>query len=112
MRALACALVFLAVAGVATAASSRPTLRLTSTADVVVHGTGFAKREQLKLTAVLRGGQIVRRVTASRLGAFTLRLNGRIDPCTGGHLVQVLGPKSGVVRLKLSLRECPLPAAP
>jgi hypothetical protein len=112
MRAFACALVLLAIAGVATAAGTRPTLRVASTGETVVHGLGFAKREQLKLTARIQGGTLVRRVTASRLGTFTVRLAGRVDPCTGGHVVQVLGPKSGLVRLKLPLRECPVPPIP
>jgi hypothetical protein len=107
MRIAACALVLLACAGIATAATPRPTLQLAGTAQPVVKGTGFAKFEQLKLTAFARGGPLVRRIKAGRLGGFTVRLDAQFDSCAGGHLLQVFGPKSGLVRLKLSLRECP-----
>jgi hypothetical protein len=107
MRAAITVLVVLLVAGVATAATSRPTLQLAPSGELVVRGTGFAQYERLRVTAFVRGGPLVRRVTASRLGTFSLRFDANRDGCTGGHLVQAFGPKSGLVRLKLSLRECP-----
>lgn len=111
MRALALVVVFLALAGFASAATSRPTLQLASSPELVVRGTGFAKLERLKVTAFVGSGQLVRRVTASRLGRFSVQLDARSSAC-GGAVVQAFGPKSGLVRLKLSVRACPELAIP
>lgn len=107
MRIGAIVFLLLAVAATAVAGGPRPTLQLANSPALVVRGAGFAKFEPVKLTAFVRGGPVVRRVTAGPLGGFTVRFDFQRDGCTGGHLIQAVGPKSGLVRLRMSLRECP-----
>ena len=106
MRTVTLVVVFLALAGLASAAAGRPTLQLASSPELVVRGTGFGKYERLKVTAFVRDGPLVRRVIAGRLGSFSLQLDARRTAC-GGELVQAFGPRSGLVRLKVSVRACP-----
>jgi hypothetical protein len=111
MRTVTFVVVFFVLAGLASAATGRPTLQLASSPELVVRGTGFGKLERLKVTAFVGGGPLVRRVTASRLGSFSVRLDARLTAC-GGALVQAFGPTSGLVRLKVSVRACPELAIP
>lgn len=106
MRIAAAALVLLALAGSATAAT-RPSLALGRTPTVVVHGAGFATSERLRVTVFVGSVPIVRNLTATRLGRFTLRLAVRREPCVGGPVAQAFGVRSGLVRLRLPVRDCP-----
>ena len=66
-------------------AKARPKLVLVDTQPVVVAGRGFAPAERVKLRAALNGRKITKRVTASRIGRFTVRLaatDAECDPFT------------------------------
>ena len=106
MRFVAVAFVALVLVGVA-AGATRPTLSVDTSAGFVVRGAGFGKLERLKVVVLLPGAPSVRYVTATRLGRFTLRMDIRMAPCTGGHLVHAYGRRSGLVRYRLPGLECP-----
>ena len=87
MRFVAVAFVALVLVGVA-AGATRPTLSVDTSAGFVVRGAGFGKLERLKVVVLLR-------------------MDVRMAPCTGGHLVHAYGRRSGLVRYRLPELECP-----
>jgi hypothetical protein len=80
-------LLLLVAATVSSAGSARPKakLMLVDTQPVVVAGRGFAPAERVTLRTALNGRQVTKRVTASRIGRFTVRLavtDAECDPFT------------------------------
>ena len=86
-----------------------PALRMVDRSPLTVLGSGFKPRERVVVTAL--GGAVPARarVIASRAGRFRATLNIAFDPCTGPEVIRAAGVKGSIVRLKLSLRECPSP---
>ena len=80
-------LLLLLAASLTSAGSARPRakLALVDTQPLVVAGRGFAPAERVTLRTALNGRQITKKVTASRIGRFTVRLaatNADCDPFT------------------------------
>jgi hypothetical protein len=100
----------IAVAVVATAhGRTAPKLQILDRSPLVVRGTGFASRERVVVTVDVAGERTRRRVIATFRGSFTARFEDiELDACTGATLLAT-GRRSDIVRLKISLRECPGP---
>ena len=81
-RVLLALLVVLSLPSGAQAAPRTPALRIDSTAPLLVHGTGFAagERVRVRLAAPQRRTRWTR---ASRNGTFRVRFFTPIDRCTG-----------------------------
>jgi hypothetical protein len=77
-------LLLLGVASAALALAAPAYAARLSLADgkpVTVKGTGFHQRERVRVTVQENGRRVVRRVTASRRGTFTLRVPTATPPC-------------------------------
>ncbi len=79
---LACILAVGFFAAAVHAAPSKPGLRLLAKSPVTLRGTGFHARERVHVTAAAGGMRQVRTTTATRAGAFTVRLpaSARLRP--------------------------------
>jgi hypothetical protein len=104
---IAAALVVTVLAGIAPAASSRPTLRVVVEVPLAVGGWSFHARELVRVTAVGRFGRRLRSVRATPRGRFVVRfadLSG--DPCTL-RLVTADGAGGSRAVLRLPPGVCP-----
>src|SRR4051812_49740167 len=71
--------------------ADRPALTLLGTAPLVVHGTGFRRRERIRVRVHSPGTTARRRVRAGRRGRFTVRFGAGVasDPCSGLFITAV-----------------------
>jgi hypothetical protein len=97
-----------AFAGVAhdSAGAATPALHVAPGTSLTVLGSGFSAHEPVRVTVVARE-RMTRRVRVSRTGRFAARFGIPLDTCSGAILIRAAGPRSGLVRVKLSLRGCP-----
>jgi hypothetical protein len=101
-RALAVALLCLASAGAAFAASAPPRLAITTrTPTLVVRGTGFHARERVTVTL----GTVVERVRATPLGVFTVNTGVALSRCEG-IIVRAVGAAGSKALFKLPQPAC------
>jgi hypothetical protein len=104
---IAAALVIAALAGVAPAASSRPTLRIAVELPLAVGGSSFHARELVRVTAVGTFGRRSRSVRATLAGRFVVRFAGLSgDPCTL-RMVTATGAAGSRALLRLPPGVCP-----
>jgi hypothetical protein len=94
-------------------AKAKPTIALVDASPVVVAGRGFARAERVTLRASVNGRSITRRVTASRIGRFTVRLaatNAECDPFTVTAVGRA-GSRAMLKRINIPA-PCGVPIAP
>ncbi len=106
---LALALVALLVSLVAhtAAASSRATLRLDDdTAPPTLRGVGFQPREHVRVVVVAGSTRSVKKVVATTLGRFTVRVRGDVNACAGFSATAV-GSEGTRATLKRPPGQCP-----
>ena len=104
MRVIGVIALALAVSTAATAASSRPALRVTDLKPFTVHGWRFAAGERLRIV-IYAGRHAERTLEASGRGTFTLKLrNFTIKRC-GQYGVRAYGPSG----LRAAIKSPPEP---
>jgi hypothetical protein len=83
-------------------------VRLVDPEPVALRGVGFAPNERVRLTVSLGESTIVRRLRASRAGAFTTVFGAiRFDRCSGSLGVKAVGSRGSRVAWELVPLECP-----
>jgi hypothetical protein len=91
----------------ATAATPRASLRLVDdTSPATLHGVGFQPRERVRVVAMAGTTRTVRRVVATAVGRFTVRIRGDVDACTGFSATAV-GNMGTRATLKRAPGQCP-----
>ncbi len=99
-----------ALAAAAPAAASAAKLRLAADLPLTVKGTAFKPREVVTVTIQTNERQWIRTARATTAGGFAVALPGvRYDPCRSSVTIVARGRKSGLVRLRVPLRECAAP---
>ena len=101
----------LTFSAVATAASSRPTLRVTDLKPLTVHGYRFESREHLRIVITIRR-RVVRRLETSGRGTFTLELRRLSVRRCGQYSVQAYGPDGLLAAVKSPPQSCGTPLQP
>ena len=102
------ALVF-SLPGQNSAAATHATLRLVDdTTPVKLRGTGFQSREHVRVVIVAGSTRTVKRVVATAVGRFTVRVAGDVNACAGFSATAV-GSKGTRASLKRAPGECPAP---
>ncbi len=108
MRLLAVTLLmFLLAAGTASARTqSQPTLRILRSADaLVIRGSGFYARENVRVTVATTSSR-VKVVRTSPTGTFTANFGATyVDPCSA-FVVRAVGSRGDRALLKLPARQC------
>ncbi|MGZ8691618.1 MAG: hypothetical protein ACXWZY_05535 [Gaiellaceae bacterium] len=94
-------------------AATRATLKLVRTEPVLLSGSGFRSAERVRVSAQIDGKTLVRRVVASRVGAFRVAFGTDIvvDRCNSPFAARAVGARGSEARLKLPELLCP-PALP
>jgi len=114
MRVIGVIAVGLTLTAAATAASSRPVIRVSSLHPFTVHGVRFRPGEHLRIVVFVKT-KTVRRLHASRSGAFTVALPSvqvKVKGCPE-YSVVVYGPNGRRAGAKSSQESCgPPPAGP
>lgn len=116
-----CILVLVLAAGIAVPAggaalpgreSARPVVRVADWSPLKVRGVSFKRSERVRLTVRVDGRRLVRRVRATRAGAFTAVFAGAtvVDRC--GFSVVAVGSGGSRASFKLPLTACPPPLSP
>jgi len=96
-----------ALLGQATAATPKPTLRLVDdTAPAVLRGSGFRQHEHVRVTVVSGTERSVRKVVASGLGRFAVRVPADANACAG-FSVRAVGNMGTKATLKRAPGQCP-----
>jgi hypothetical protein len=105
--AVVAAAVALALAGLAAGSSSarHASLRLVTSSPLQVGGSGFRARERVRVVATAAQVSVVKRVRASRRGAFAVTFAFSAGHCTGLKVVAV-----GSAGSRATLERPPLPA--
>jgi hypothetical protein len=87
----------LAVLPAHAAGTTAPSLRLVTLSPLTLRGTGFAAREQVRVTLTVRVNRVGRTLQADSRGRFTYRPRTLIviDPCRGTIVVRAVGASSG-----------------
>jgi hypothetical protein len=82
-------------------------LHLVKLAPFTVRGSGFHSREHVKVTLVFRTTE-VRRVTASKAGAFVARFDEsvQLSRCNIGFSVRAIGGRGTNAALKIPRPAC------
>lgn len=109
MRSLALG-VALVIAGVASAATTRPTLTLPSLSPLRVVGTHFQRDERVTVT-VLYDGRHVRRVRATATGRFIVRFRVSLQECAK-YAVSAHGDAGSRAVYRSVIEACGPPPAP
>lgn len=96
--------------GQAVAATPKASLRLVDdTTPVTLHGSGFQPREHVRIVVVANSTQMVKRVVATRLGRFVVKLATLdVNACTGLS-IRAVGNDGTEATLKRPPGQCPLP---
>ena len=93
--------------GQTVAVPPKATLRLVDdTAPAVLRGTGFQPREHVRVVVVSGTIHSVRRVVATRLGRFAVRLQDDVNACVGFSATAV-GSKGTRATYKRAPGQCP-----
>jgi len=96
-----------ALLGQTTAAPPKATLRLVDdSAPAALRGLGFRPREHVRLTVVSGTERSVRKVVATRLGRFVVRLQADVNACTG-FSASAVGNMGTRATLKRAPGQCP-----
>lgn len=114
MRTIYALLVVLALAGVASAGTTKATLRIVDTTSITIRGAGFHAEQAVRI-AVSQGGRVILRRTAraGSRGGFTAVLAVAPRHRCGGDLAITARDASGrLAAAKLPLPDCPPPLAP
>jgi hypothetical protein len=95
--------------GQAVAAPPRATLRLDDDAvPAVLRGAGFKPREHVRVVVLSGTTRTVRKLVATRLGRFGLRMREDMNACQGFSATAV-GSKGTKATFKRAPGQCPLP---
>jgi hypothetical protein len=101
------ALVFSLVALPAGAATSKPRLRLVDdTAPATLRGSGFHSREHVRVVVLAGTRRSVKKVVATSVGRFTIRVQGDVNACAGFSATAV-GNQGTRATLKRAPGQCP-----
>ena len=97
----------LVLTGLAAGSSSarHASLRLVTVSPLQVGGAGFRARERVRIVATAAQVSVVKRVRASRRGAFAVTFAFNAAPCAGLKVVAV-----GSAGSRATLKRPPLPA--
>lgn len=102
---LAALVALLAVQGAA--ATPRATLRLVDdTMPPTLYGVGFKPREHVRVVVLAGSTRSVKKVVATTLGRFTVRVLGDVSACAGFSATAV-GSKGTRATLKRAPGQCP-----
>ena len=95
-------------------ATKRPSLALADATPLTFAGRGFKRAERVRVTAVVGGRTLLRRVAATQTGTFTARfeVSVAVDPCSTHLAASAVGSAGSRAAYKLPQRECPPPAPP
>lgn len=105
--ALTLLVVMVSVVAQAAAATSRASLRLADdTAPVMLRGSGFQPREHVRVVTVAGAVRSVRKVVATPLGRFAVRVRGDVNACAGFSALAV-GSEGSRATLKRAPGQCP-----
>jgi len=93
--------------GQSAAATHRATLRLADDATPpTLRGVGFQPREHVRVVAVAGETRTVKKVVATALGRFTIRVRGDVNDCRGFSATAV-GSEGTRATLKRAPGQCP-----
>lgn len=91
------------------AAATRAALRLVDdSSPATLRGSGFQPREHVRVVVVAGDTRSVKRVVATALGRFTVRVLGDVNACTGFSATAV-GSKGTRASLKRAPGQCAAP---
>ncbi len=99
----------LALTGTASGGASKPTLELVRGKPLTVRGSGFQRRERVRVT-IVASGNFARTVRTSARGTFTAAFGGvsfSFDRCGNGWVITARGARGDAATLKLPQPECP-----
>jgi len=89
-------------------AVARPRLELVTPNPLLVRGTGFARQESVRVRLLVRNGEMVRRVWATRGGRFLVRFGGPAPDRCAGYSIVATGASGSYARLRRPVRPaCP-----
>ena len=112
IRGIAAVTVALSIAAplAAAAASTAPSLRITSNAPLTLRGSGFHPQEALQIT-ITNGDHTWRRATrAGSAGGFVSRWSSvTLNYCTLPLAISARGAKTGMVHARIPVRDCAAP---
>jgi len=104
---LALVALLFSLVGQSSAATSRATLRLVDdTSPATLRGTGFQPREHVRIVVVAGSTRTVKKVVATALGRFTIRVQGNVSNCVGFSATAV-GSKGTRATFKRAPGQCP-----
>jgi hypothetical protein len=99
-----------ALAAAAPASGSVAKLRLVKDLPLTLSGSAFKSAELVTVTVQVNDRKLARTTRSSARGAFSVAFAGvRFDPCKSKLVVSARGRRTGMVYLKLPLRECAAP---
>jgi hypothetical protein len=91
------------------AAATRATLRLLDdTSPVTLRGAGFHSREHVRVVIVNGSARTVKKVVATALGRFSVRVQGDVNACVGFSATAV-GSDGTRASFKRAPGQCPAP---
>jgi hypothetical protein len=100
---------FALLLGQAVAAPQRATLRLDDdTAPALLRGAGFQPREHVRVVVVSGATRTVRKLVATRLGRFVVRMRAEMKACQG-FSARAVGSEGTKATLKRAPGQCALP---
>jgi hypothetical protein len=97
------------LAGTAAGGVTKPTLKLVRVNPLTVHGSGFMRRERVRVT-VVANRTFARSVRTTAAGTFTAAFGDvslSFDRCGDGWLIAARGARGDAAVLKLPQPECP-----
>jgi hypothetical protein len=98
-----------ALLGQSAAATSRGTLLLNDdTSPPTLRGAGFHSREHVRIVVVAGPTRAVKKVVATALGRFAVRVPGDVNACAGFSATAV-GSKGTRASFKRAPGQCPVP---
>ena len=101
----------LTLSAAATAASSRPALRVTDLRPFTVHGYRFASHQHLRIV-ITTSKRVVRRLETSGRGTFTFTLRRLSVRRCGQYSVRAYGPDGLLAAVKSPPQSCGTPLQP
>jgi hypothetical protein len=102
------------VAGLAicwsSSAATRPVVRIADDLPLTLRGTSFRPGERVRVRVLMGAATLVRTTRASRTGRFSVRFAGiRLNYCAAPLTITARGARSGLVRVRIPIRECAAP---
>jgi hypothetical protein len=97
-----------ATAGLASAGSSTPALKVASLKPLAIRGTHFVAREKVRIRIHTAEATKTWRVVTTPRGSFVVGVqNMPYDPCSSSLIVRARGSRGSEAAVKLPQRQCP-----